>query len=124
MTHDGGSELVTVAETVTAVGLVFSPFIIYIGTAQYLGWHKTLSAEEQDYVFSYSPKGWIDDKLALMWLEKILSNKQQHWLPDYYGYLILMAIFPILYFNLCNFVLTTAFSFYAYHHIVPISSNP
>ena len=114
----------TVAETVSAAGRVFSPLIIYGGTAQYLGWHKTLSAEEKDYVFSYSPKGWIDDKLALMWLEKILSTKQQHWLADYYGYLILMAMVPILSFNSCNFVLTTAFSFNAYHHIVPISSNP
>ena len=73
VTHDGGRELVTVAETVSAPGLVFSPLIIYRGTAQYLGWHKNLSAEEKDYVFSYSPKGWIDDRLALMWLEKIFE---------------------------------------------------
>jgi len=35
LTHDGGCELVTVAKTDCAAGLVFSPLIIYRGAAQY-----------------------------------------------------------------------------------------
>lgn len=73
MTHDGGRELVTVVETVSATRQSLSPLIIYRGKAQYLGWYTNLTEKESNYKFSYSPKGWIDDRLALLWLESIFE---------------------------------------------------
>jgi len=56
----------TVAETVSAADLALSPLIIYYGVALYLGWHKNLTTKEKDYICSYLPKGWIDDRLAFI----------------------------------------------------------
>jgi len=73
VTHDGKRELITVIEMICGNGSVLSPFIINKGAGHYLGWYSNLSEENKDYQFSYSAKGWTDDKLALEWLEKVFE---------------------------------------------------
>ena len=70
VTHDGKRELVTVIETVGGDGNAVSPFVINKGAGHYMGWYKNLTEKERMYQFSYSPKGWTDDRLALEWLRK------------------------------------------------------
>ena len=73
VTHDGKRELVTVVETVCANGMALKPFVINRGAGHYLGWYRNLTEKEKDYRFSYSPKGWIDDELALDWLRDLFD---------------------------------------------------
>ena len=73
VTHDRGRELVTVVGTISAARQSLSPLIIYRRKALYLGWYTNLTEKESNYKFSYSPKGWIDDRLALLWLETIFE---------------------------------------------------
>ena len=80
VTHDGKRELVTVIETVGADGSVLLPFVINKGAAHYMGWYKNLMEKEKAYRFSYSPKGWTDDQLALEWLQQVfLPETQLKW---------------------------------------------
>ena len=65
--------MVTLVETVSAAGQSLSSLIIYNGKAQYLGWYTNLTEKESNYKFSYSPKGWIHDRLALIWLKLIFE---------------------------------------------------
>lgn len=73
VTHDGKRELVTVVETICANGSALTPFIVNKGAGHYLGWYRNLTEKEKDYRFGYSPKGWIDDYLALKWLEDVFD---------------------------------------------------
>jgi len=68
VTHDGKRELVTVIETISACGSLLAPLIINKGAGHYLGWYRNLTDKERDYQFTYSPKGWTDNQLALKWL--------------------------------------------------------
>jgi len=77
VTHDGKRELVTVIETVGGDGAVVSPFVINKGAGHYMGWYKNLTEKERMYQFSYSPKGWTDNQLALQWLQKIFLPESQ-----------------------------------------------
>lgn len=77
VTHDGKRELVTVIETVGADGSVLSPFVINKGAGHYMGWYKNLTEKEKSYRFSYSPKGWTDDLLALEWLQEVFLPETQ-----------------------------------------------
>jgi len=38
-------------------------FVIFKGTAQYMGWHTETS--DPDAKFAHLPNGWTDDELAL-----------------------------------------------------------
>lgn len=73
VTHDGKRELVTVVESISAAGQLLSPLVVNKGKGHYLGWYKNLTDKERDYKFSYSPRGWIDDCLAMMWLENVFE---------------------------------------------------
>jgi len=73
VTHDGKRELVTVIETVFARGAALSPFVINKGKGHYLGWYRNLTDKERSYRFSYSPKGWTDNLLALEWLKDLFD---------------------------------------------------
>ena len=63
--------MITVVEMVGAAGYVLSPLVIDNGQGQYMGWFQNLTDKERDYKFSYSPKGWIDNRLAMLWLETV-----------------------------------------------------
>jgi len=54
-----------VIETVLGSRIALSPFIINKGKGHYLGWYRTLTEAELTYHFSYCPKGWTDNKLAM-----------------------------------------------------------
>jgi len=73
VTHDGKRELVTVIETVLASGAALSPFVINKCKGHYLGWHRNLTDKERSYRFSYSPKGWTANQLALEWLKDLFD---------------------------------------------------
>ena len=77
VTHDGKQELVTVIETFGADGSVLSSFVINKGTGHYMGWYKNLTEKEKAYRFSYSPKSWTDDQLALEWLQQVFLSETQ-----------------------------------------------
>ena len=77
VTRDGKQELVTVIETFGADGSVLSPFVINKGAGHYMGWYKNLMEKEKAYRFSYSPKGWTDDQLALEWLQQVFLPETQ-----------------------------------------------
>jgi len=71
VTHDGKSKLDTVIETVGGDGTVVLPFVINKGAGHFMGWYEGLTEKEREYKFSNSPKGWMDDQLALEWLGKV-----------------------------------------------------
>ena len=71
VTHDGKLELVTLIETVGGDGTIVSSFVINKGAGHYMGWYKNLTEKERMYQFSYSLKGWTDDRLAIEWLRKV-----------------------------------------------------
>jgi len=75
--HDGKRELVTVIEAVGGDGSAMSLFVINKGAGHYMGWYKNLTEKEGKYQFSYSPKGWTDDQLALEWLRKVFLPESQ-----------------------------------------------
>ena len=73
VTHDGGRELVTVVEGACAAGNALSPLVINKGQGHYLGWFQNLTDKEKKYRFSFSPKGWIDNRLAMLWLKEVFQ---------------------------------------------------
>jgi len=73
VTHDAKRELVSVIETVSGSGMALSPFIINKGKGHYLGWYRNLIEAEHTYHFSYSPKGWTDNELAMRWLRDLFD---------------------------------------------------
>ena len=89
VTHDGKQELVTVIETVGADGSVLSPFVINKGAGHYMDWYKNLTEKEKAYRFSYSPKSWTDDQLALEWLQQVFLSETQL----KYGHLLRLLMF-------------------------------
>ena len=60
-------------ETVSGSGIALSPFIINKGKGHYLGWYRNLTEAERTYHFSYSPKGWTDNDLAMRWLRDLFD---------------------------------------------------
>ena len=73
VTHDGKRELVTVVESISGAGYALTPFVINKGAGHYLGWYRNLTTKQKKWHFSYSPRGWIDDYLALKWLEEVFD---------------------------------------------------
>jgi len=67
---------------------VVSPFVINKGGGHYIGWYKNLKEKEKTYQFSYSPKGWTDDQLALEWLQKVFLPETKQRCGDHPGLLI------------------------------------
>lgn len=55
--QDDQRELITVLESVSAVGAVLPPSIVYKGVAQYKGWYVLVKAGNKAY-FSKSSTGW------------------------------------------------------------------
>jgi len=70
---DGNRELITAIETVAADGTVLPPMIIYKGKAQLMGWHKYLSEEDKETIFSFSPKGCTDQVLGVEYLKLLFD---------------------------------------------------
>jgi len=67
---------------VVADGTVLSPFVINKRAGHYMWGYKNLTAKERAYRFSYSPKGWTDDKLALEWLQQVFLPESSERCPD------------------------------------------
>jgi len=56
---DTNRELITVVETITGDGIVLPPFVIYKGTAHYMGWYQHLDPVQcGNWKFTYSATGW------------------------------------------------------------------
>ena len=70
---DGDREIVTAIETVAADGSILPPMLIYKGKGQLMSWHKHLSVEDKDTVFSYSDKGWTNQILGVKYLEQLFE---------------------------------------------------
>jgi len=66
VTQDGTREMLTVVECCCAAQYMLPSFVIFKGTAQYMGWHSETS--DPDAMFACSPNGWTDDELGLEWL--------------------------------------------------------
>jgi len=66
VTQDGTQEMLTVVECCCAAGYVVPSFVIYKGTAQYMGWYS--ETNDLDVMFTCSPNGWTDNELGLEWL--------------------------------------------------------
>ncbi|KAJ7031848.1 DDE superfamily endonuclease-domain-containing protein [Mycena alexandri] len=65
--EDGNRELVTVIETTCADGTTLPPSVIYKGKTRDLEWGRNNPCEAS---ISFSPKGWTDNELGSMWLER------------------------------------------------------
>jgi hypothetical protein len=68
VTHDGIREMLTVIKCCSAGQFILPSFVIYQGSAHYMGWHSETS--NPDAVFAYSKNGWTDDVLGLTWLKE------------------------------------------------------
>ena len=58
--------MLTVVECCVARKSMLPSFIIYKGTAHYMGWHSTTN--DSNVVFAYSNNGWTDNELAMEWI--------------------------------------------------------
>jgi len=61
--QDGTREMLTLVECCCAVQYMLHSFVIFKGTAQYMGWHSETS--DPDAMIACSPNGWTDDELGL-----------------------------------------------------------
>jgi hypothetical protein len=59
--------LITVLETVSAIGVVLPPTNVYKGVAQYEGWHALVKKCDKAY-FSHSTTGWSNRPIGLGYL--------------------------------------------------------
>lgn len=77
----GQRELITVIETVSAIGNlnVTAPTIIYIDEAHYAGWHALVKAGDKAF-FSFSQKDWTNNEIGLSYLE---SNFERNTVKQY-----------------------------------------
>ena len=87
--QDGGRELITVVETVSATGLVLKPMVIYAGTNAMMDWFTDISFSEEgllrepskdDPQFSVTSSGWTNYEMMLHWLQ--YYNEQTAQLAD------------------------------------------
>jgi len=63
VTQDGTRQMLTVIECCCPSLYMLPFFVIFKGTAQYMGWHTETS--DPDAKFAHLPNGWTDDELAL-----------------------------------------------------------
>jgi DDE superfamily endonuclease len=70
ITHDGNRELITVLEAISASGRVIPPMTIFKGAHHYVGWYKLVAESITGAVHGYSPNGYVDNDLAVEWLQK------------------------------------------------------
>jgi len=87
--QDGGRELITVVETVSATGLVLKPMVIYAGANAMMDWFTDISFSEEgllrepskdDAQFSVTSSGWTNYEMMLHWLQ--YYNEQTAQLAD------------------------------------------
>lgn len=79
LTHDGSREWVTVIETVNSAGDTLPPMIINKGEGHYIGQYAGVK-KHNSAMFSYSSKGWTDQKLGL---EYLVKNFEQYSVEQY-----------------------------------------
>ena len=72
LVQDGNRQFITVVEAVSAAGGVLPPLVIDKGKAHYMGWHAHVSKEEPAF-FGISEKGWTDNELGVLYLEKVFE---------------------------------------------------
>ncbi|GJE90483.1 DDE-domain-containing protein [Phanerochaete sordida] len=65
--EDGNRELVTAIECISADGTALRPTVIYQGARRDLRWGENNPCHAS---ISHSPKGWTDQELGSIWLEK------------------------------------------------------
>ena len=65
--------MLTVLESVSALGDVLPPFVVYKGKGHYMGWH--LETDDPKARFAYSKNGWTDNQLGLAWLNEHFEPK-------------------------------------------------
>ena len=67
---DGNRELITVIECISGDGRVIPPFIIYKGSAHYMGWYQHLDSKATEgWKFVYTSTGWTNRVLGLEWIK-------------------------------------------------------
>ena len=67
---DGNRELITVIECISGDGYALAPFIIYKGSANYMGWYQHLDSKATDgWKFAYTSTGWTNRVLGLEWIK-------------------------------------------------------
>ena len=71
-TTDGNRELVTILESVSALGVAVPPMIIFKGKALYIGWMKDVEKHQAAY-FAHSDSGYTNDELTFEWLVKVFD---------------------------------------------------
>ena len=71
--QDGSREMLTVLESVSALGVALPPFVVYKGKGHYMGWH--LETDDPQARFAYSKNGWTDDQLGVAWLREHFEPK-------------------------------------------------
>jgi hypothetical protein len=78
--QDGGRELITVIETVSADGQVLKPMVIFAGANAMMDWFTDISVTEDagglvavdsqdDAQFAVTPSGWTNNDMMLHWLQ-------------------------------------------------------
>jgi len=73
MAQNGSREMLTVLESVSAVGMALPPFVVHKGKGHTMGWH--LESDDPEAQFAYSKNGWTDDQLGLAWLRERFQPK-------------------------------------------------
>ena len=76
VTQDRTRQMLMVIECCCASLYILPSFVIFKGTAQYMGWHTETG--DPDAKFAYSPNGWTDDELALKWLRHFDQHTRDH----------------------------------------------
>ncbi|PWW73647.1 hypothetical protein C7212DRAFT_216621 [Tuber magnatum] len=71
--QDVSQEMLTVLETVSVLGFVLPPFVVYKGKCHYMGWH--LETDNPKAQFAYSKNGSTNNELGVAWLSKDFESK-------------------------------------------------
>jgi len=69
----GSREMLTVLESVSALGVALPLFVVYKGKGHYMGWH--LETDDPKVRLAYSKNGWTDDQLGVAWLREHFEPK-------------------------------------------------
>ena len=68
--QDTNREMVTMVVCICSDGTVAPPLMIFKGASHYYGWYSK-EIEGSNYIFGYSPNGYIDHELLFLWLHDI-----------------------------------------------------